>query len=98
MLSNGLRARVACVDTRILDAAFVGREFDRSLLEELPSGCRPVWRKRRVPHLRLRRPDVQNPLVLEPGEVVTREPFAWRDLQLVAEPAIGVRPGVRPRV
>ena len=29
MLRAGLRARVACVDTRILDASFVGREFDR---------------------------------------------------------------------
>src|SRR4029079_15584260 len=41
MVGSGLRARVACVDTRVLDASFVGREFDRSLLEDLPSGIDP---------------------------------------------------------
>jgi hypothetical protein len=30
----------------------------------------------------------KEPLVLEPGEVVAREPFVWRDLQLVAGTAI----------
>ena len=29
MIAGGLRARLACVDTRVLDASFAGREFDR---------------------------------------------------------------------
>src|SRR4029077_4806983 len=35
MISAGLRARLTCVDTAKLDAAFAGREFDENLLNEL---------------------------------------------------------------
>ena len=101
MLSNGLRARVACVDTRTLDAAFVGREFDRSLLEELPSGVDPCGENGEFHTCVYAGPMFKKPLVLEPGEVVTREPFAWRDLQLVVETATwgqtrGQTPGLTP--
>jgi diphthamide synthase (EF-2-diphthine--ammonia ligase) len=58
MIDGGLRARLACVDTRVLDASFCGREFDASLLADLPAAS-TVRRERRVPHLRLRRPDVR---------------------------------------
>ena len=40
MLDGGLRARLACVDTRVLDVAFAGREWDRALLRELPAAFR----------------------------------------------------------
>jgi uncharacterized protein (TIGR00290 family) len=87
MLNGGLRARVACVDTRVLDASFVGREFDRSLLDELPSGIDPCGENGEFHTCVYAGPMFHNPLTLEPGEVVTREPFVWRDLQLAAEPA-----------
>ena len=101
MVSGGLRARVACVDTRILDASFVGREFDRILLEDLPSGIDPCGENGEFHTCVYAGPMFQKPLALEPGEVVTREPFVWRDLQLVAEPAIwgqtrGQTPGLTP--
>ena len=101
MLGAGLRARVTCVDTRILDASFVGREFDRSLLDDLPSGVDPCGENGEFHTCVYAGPMFQKPLVLEPGEVVVREPFAWRDLQLVAETAIwgqtrGQTPGLTP--
>ena len=58
MIAGGLRARLACVDTRVLDAA-VRRPRVRRLAARRSAGTRrPVRRERRVPHLRLRRPDV----------------------------------------
>jgi uncharacterized protein (TIGR00290 family) len=84
MLRTGLRARVACVDTRVLDASFVGREFDRRLLEDLPSGVDPCGENGEFHTCVYAGPMFQEPLTLEPGEVVTREPFVWRDLQLAA--------------
>jgi len=94
MMRAGLRARVACVDTRILDASFVGREFDRALLEDLPAGIDPCGENGEFHTCVYAGPMFQKPLTLEPGEVVTREPFVWRDLQLVAEPAhLGSDPG-----
>src|SRR4029079_6837098 len=41
MIAGGLRARLTCVDTRRLDENFVGREFDQSLLDDLPDGIDP---------------------------------------------------------
>jgi uncharacterized protein (TIGR00290 family) len=101
MLSSGLRARVACVDTRILDASFVGREFDRNLLEDLPSGIDPCGENGEFHTCVYAGPMFRESLTLEPGEIVTREPFVWRDLQLVAETAIwgqtrGQTPGLTP--
>ena len=91
MIASGLRARVACVDTRILDASFVGREFDHSLLADLPPGIDPCGENGEFHTCVYAGPMFGEPLVLEPGEVVAREPFVWRDLQLVAEPAISSR-------
>jgi diphthamide synthase (EF-2-diphthine--ammonia ligase) len=101
MIATGLRARLACVDTRVLDASFVGREFDGSLLEDLPAGIDPCGENGEFHTCVYAGPVFREPLVLEPGEVVTREPFVWRDFQLVAETAIwgqtrGQTPGLTP--
>jgi uncharacterized protein (TIGR00290 family) len=99
--TDRLASEMLCVDTRTLDAAFVGREFDRSLLEQLPSGVDPCGENGEFHTCVYAGPMFKNPLALEPGEVVTREPFVWRDLQLVAEAAIwgqtrGQTPGLTP--
>jgi uncharacterized protein (TIGR00290 family) len=97
MVGSGLRARIACVDTRILDSSFVGREFDGSLLDDLPSSIDPCGENGEFHTCVYAGPMFQKPLTLEPGDVVTREPFLWRDLQLVAETAIwGLTPGQTP--
>jgi uncharacterized protein (TIGR00290 family) len=38
LLVLGYRARVVCVDARVLDGGFCGREFDRDFLADLPPG------------------------------------------------------------
>jgi len=38
MIAGGLRARLSCIDSRVLDPSFAGREFDRALLAEEASG------------------------------------------------------------
>lgn len=37
----GFKAKLACVDTRAIDASFAGREIDASLLEDLPRSADP---------------------------------------------------------
>ena len=83
MIAGGLRARLACVDTRVLDASFVGREFDRALLADLPPGIDPCGEKGEFHSCVYAGPMFRTPLHLEPGEIVSREPFVWRDLELV---------------
>jgi len=80
MISGGLRARLACVDTRALDAAFVGRAFDTTLLDELPPAIDPCGENGEFHTCVYAGPMFSEPLQLEPGETVTREPFVWVDL------------------
>jgi len=101
MIEAGLRARIACVDTRVLPASFVGREFDRELLKDLPPHVDPCGENGEFHTCVYAGPMFHKPLTLEPGEVVVREPFAWRDLQLAAETATrglsrGLTPGQTP--
>jgi uncharacterized protein (TIGR00290 family) len=42
LLDRGVRARVVCVDTSRLDAAFCGRLYDAAFLADLPAGVCPV--------------------------------------------------------
>jgi diphthamide synthase (EF-2-diphthine--ammonia ligase) len=68
----------------VLDASFIGREFDRSLLADLPSGIDPCGENGEFHSCVYAGPMFRHPLTLEAGETVTREPFVWRDLQLAS--------------
>jgi uncharacterized protein (TIGR00290 family) len=80
MMAGGLRARLSCVDTRVLDASFAGRDFDASLLDDLPAGIDPCGENGEFHSCVYAGPMFRQPLTLEPGEVVSREPFVWREL------------------
>jgi uncharacterized protein (TIGR00290 family) len=80
MIQGGLRARLACVDTRNLDASFVGREFDRALLRDLPSGVDPCGERGEFHSCVYAGPMFKEPIVLESGETHTVPPYVWCDL------------------
>ena len=86
MIDGGLRARIACVDTRVLPAEFAGREFDRALLRDLPAGVDPCGEKGEFHTCVYAGPMFHQPLSVGCGEIVTREPFVWRDLSCPATP------------
>ena len=79
MIAGGLRARIACVDTRVLDASFAGREFDAALLADLPAGVDPCGENGEFHTCVYDGPMFTSPLPIETGVAVTRLPFAWRD-------------------
>lgn len=79
MIDGGLRARLACVDTRVLDAGFVDREFDESLLRDLPRQVDPCGEKGEFHTCVYAGPMFRLPLTLERGETVHRDPFIWAD-------------------
>jgi len=87
MLEGGLRARVVCVDTRVLDISVVGREFNRSLLADLPPGTDPCAENGEFHTCVYAGPMFTEPLHLERGETVVREPFAWAELTLRQAPS-----------
>ena len=79
MIAEGLRARLVCIDTRVLDTSFVGREFDGALLHDLPPGIDPCGENGEFHTCAYAGPMFREQLSLEPGKVVIREPFVWRD-------------------
>jgi diphthamide synthase (EF-2-diphthine--ammonia ligase) len=87
MIAGGLRARLACVDTRVLDASFAGREFDDALLAALPPGIDPCGENGEFHTCVYDGPMFQAPLTIDTGIAVTRPPFAWRDFTPALEAA-----------
>ena len=80
MIDGGLRARLACVDTRALDPSFVGRDFDRTLLRDLPGTVDPCGEKGEFHSCVYAGPMFTEPLRLEVGETHAVDPFVWADL------------------
>ena len=70
MIDGGLRARLACVDTRVLDA---------SLLADLPAGVDPCGENGEFHTCVYAGPMFASPLAIDTGIVVTKPPFTWRD-------------------
>jgi uncharacterized protein (TIGR00290 family) len=94
MISAGLRARLSCVDTAKIDAAFAGREFDESLLNELPEETDPCGEKGEFHSFVYAGPMFSTPIEISSGEVVVRDGFAFADLlpvQTEAKSAVGAR-------
>ncbi len=85
MLAGGLRARLAGVDTRVLNAGLAGREWNRELIEELPAGVDPCGENGEFHTCVHAGPMFRSPLALEPGETVTRAPFTWADFTVHAD-------------
>lgn len=79
MIGGALRARIACVDTRALSRSFVGREFDRKLLDDLPAGIDPCGENGEFHTCVYDGPMFRRALTLEAGECVARDGFVWRD-------------------
>jgi diphthamide synthase (EF-2-diphthine--ammonia ligase) len=82
MIAGGLRARISCVDTKQLPAEFAGREFDASLLSDLPPEVDPCGEGGEFHTCVYAGPMFTAPLPLVSGEVVDRDGFAFADFQL----------------
>jgi len=88
MMAAGLRARLCCVDTRQLDAAFAGRAYDAALLAALPGAVDPCGENGEFHTCVHAGPMFARPLALEAGETVLREGrFAYTDFVL-REPSL----------
>ncbi len=76
MIAGGLRARIACVDTKVLDAAFAGREFG----VDLPPHVDPCGENGEFHTCVYAGPMFRAPIPIETGETHTYGQFVYRDL------------------
>jgi uncharacterized protein (TIGR00290 family) len=79
MLAGGLRARVTCVDTRVLGREFAGREYDRRFLADLPPAADPCGENGEFHSLVYDGPFFRHPVAVEPGELHQDGDFVFAD-------------------
>ena len=80
MIGGGIRARLSCIDTKALDPAFAGREFDRALLEDLPLSADPCGENGEFHTFVYDGPMFRRPLSIASGEQHNFEGFIYTDL------------------
>lgn len=80
MIAGGLRARLACVDTKALDASFAGREFDAALLADLPAGVDPCGENGEFHTFAYAGPMFDGAIECAAGEPHWYEQFLYTDL------------------
>jgi uncharacterized protein (TIGR00290 family) len=80
MISSGYRAVLVCVDPRVLDRSFAGREFDASLLADLPASADPCGERGEFHTFVYDGPIFARAIPHRRGEVVERDGFVFADL------------------
>lgn len=80
MIASGLQAKITCVDPRVLDRAFAGREFDADFLTDLPATVDPCGENGEFHSFVYNAPDFRRPLEIRVGEIVERDGFVFADL------------------
>ncbi len=81
MIARGLRAKLACVDSKQLSESFAGQEFDDALLRELPPDVDPCGERGEFHTCVYDGPMFSHPVKVEAGEVVNRGGFVYADFK-----------------
>jgi uncharacterized protein (TIGR00290 family) len=81
MLRTGLRARLVCVDPRVLPGSVAGREFDTRLLAGLPPDVDPCGERGEFHTFVTDSPLFRSPIRVHLGEIVNRDGFVFADLK-----------------
>ena len=77
---QGFRAITVCVDPRVLDASFAGRELDAAFFAELPPGVDPCGENGEFHTFVFDGPVFKTPIAFHIGEKVVRDGFCFCDL------------------
>ncbi|MGA8538957.1 MAG: ATP-binding protein, partial [Terriglobales bacterium] len=81
MIASGTRAKLTCIDTKKLDASFVGREFDEALLADLPEEVDPCGERGEFHSFVYAGPMLSCVVPVTVGETVVRDQFVFADLK-----------------
>ena len=80
MIDGGLRAVITCVDPKQCPSALAGREFDQTLLDDLPPGVDPCGENGEFHTFAFDSPDFDHPIEVEVGSRTERDGFAFADV------------------
>jgi uncharacterized protein (TIGR00290 family) len=82
MVAAGLRARITCLNPKVIDRRFAGREFDTTLLDELPPAIDPCGERGEFHTCSYDGPMFRRPVPLDTGITVERDGFVFTDVCL----------------
>ena len=74
------RSVAVCIDSKVLDPSFAGRELDESFFADLPPGVDPCGENGEFHTFVFDGPIFTRPVGFTLGEVVQRDSFIFRDL------------------
>jgi uncharacterized protein (TIGR00290 family) len=80
MVDSGLRSVLTCVNPKHLDRSFAGRQFDRSLLDDLPHDVDKCGERGEFHSFAWDGPMFKRPVSITVGEVVDRDGFVFADV------------------
>ncbi len=84
MIAAGLKAKITCVDPKLLPASLAGRDFDGTFLTILPDGTDPCGEKGEFHTFAYDGPMFRQAIPVLVGEVVERDGFVFADLTSAA--------------
>ena len=87
MVAAGLRARITCLNPKVLDRSFAGREFDAALLADLPRPIDPCGERGEFHTCAYAGPMFDRPVPIETGITVERDGYVFTDLAIRKQPA-----------
>jgi uncharacterized protein (TIGR00290 family) len=88
MIASGLRAKITCVDPRVLAPDFVGREFDSQFLADLPPSIDPCGEDGEFHSFVYDGPGFAHPVPVRVVETIERDGFVFADLKALAKHAL----------
>jgi uncharacterized protein (TIGR00290 family) len=80
MVASGLKAKITCIDPKVLPVEFAGRDFDLQFLADLPAGIDPCGENGEFHSFVHDGPGFQRPIDVSVGEIVERDGFVFADL------------------
>jgi uncharacterized protein (TIGR00290 family) len=81
MIESGVRAKLTCVDPKLLAPEFAGREFDEQLLSELPAHIDPCGENGEFHTFVYAGPMFSRNIPVKLGKIVSRDGFVFADLE-----------------
>lgn len=81
MIAAGVRAKITCVDPRVLPREFAGRDFDTRFLADLPPGIDPCGENGEFHTFVYAGPIFSHSIPVQVGEIVERDGFVFADLR-----------------
>ena len=80
LIEVGFRMLITCIDPRSVPREFIGREYDKTFLEELPDHVDPCGENGEFHTFVFDGPIFKAPLQVKPGRIVERDGFVFADV------------------